>query len=128
MESLLVIVQIVALMCLSALSVYLIVVLVRVRDVLTSVEQDVKELSAKAIPVFANLEVITEKIKNVTANIDEQMEGVRQSIQSVKEIADSVVAFEREIQQRIEEPVLETVSFVVAAFKGIRTFFERIRG
>lgn len=128
MESLLIIVQIVALVCLSALSIYLIIVLVRVREFLTNVEKDVKELSSKAIPVFANLEVITEKIKNVTVNIDEQMEGVKQSIQSMKDIADNVVAFERRIQDRIEEPVLEAVSFLAAAVKGVRTFIERVRG
>lgn len=127
MDSLLIIFQIIALLCLSALSVYLIVVLVRVREILTSVEKDVKELSSKAIPVFSNLEVITDKIRNVTSNIDEQMEGVRQSIQSMKEIADSVVVFERRIQERIEEPVLEAVSFAVAAVKGVRTFLERVR-
>lgn len=127
MESLLIIVQIIALLCLSALSVYLIVVLVRVREVLTGVEKDVKDLSAKAIPVFANLEVITEKIKNVTSNIDEQVETVKYSIGSMKEIADNVVEFERRIQERIEEPVLEAVSFLAAAVKGVRTFIERVR-
>lgn len=127
MESTLIIVQIVALLCLSALSVYLIVVLVRVREILSSVESDVKELSSKAIPVFANLEVITDKVKNVTMNIDEQVEGVRESIQSMKEIADNMVTFERRIQERVEEPVLEAVSFLAAAVKGVRTFIERVR-
>jgi uncharacterized protein YoxC len=127
-DTLLVIVQIVALLCLSALSIYLIIVLVRMREILTSVEKDVKELTSKAVPVFSNLEVITDKFKNVTANIDEQVQGVKESIQSVKEIADSIVAFERQIQQRIEEPVLEAVSFLAAAVKGVRTFVERVRG
>lgn len=127
MDSVLILVQIVALLCLSGLSVYLIVVLVRVREILTSVEKDVQELTSKAVPVFANLEVITDKVKNVTSNIDEQVEGVKHSIESVKEIADNVVELERRIQERIEEPVLEAVSFLAAAVKGVRTFLERVR-
>ena len=127
MESLLIIMQIVALACLSALSAYLIVVLVRVRDILTSVEHDVKDLSSKAIPVFENLEVITDKVKNVTQSVDEQVEAVKHSITSMKVVADNVVEFERRVQERIEEPVLETVAFVAALVKGVRTFFERVR-
>lgn len=127
METTLIVVQIVALLCLSALSVYLIVVLVRLREIMTSVEGSVKELTSRAAPVFANLEVITDKVKNVTENIDEQASGIRQSIQSVKEIADNVLEFERRIQERIEEPVLEAVSFIAAAVKGVRTFIGRVR-
>ncbi len=127
METVLIVMQIVALACLSALSAYLIVVLVRVREILTSVDKDVKELSSRAIPVFENLEVITDKVKNVTQSVDEQVEAVRHSISSMKEVADNVVEFERRIQERIEEPVLETVSFLAALVKGVRTFLERVR-
>lgn len=119
--------QIVALACLSALSVYLITVLIRVREILTEVEHDLKEMSSKAIPVFENLEVITNRVRNVSENIDEQVEMVKHSIRAVKEIADSIIDFERRVQSRIEDPVLETVSVLAALFKGVRTFIDRIR-
>ena len=128
MESLILVLQIVALLCLSALSVYLIVVLVKVRSILADVEKDFKELSAKAIPVFENLEIITEKIKIVTESIDEQVETVKQSINAVKEVADNIVNFERRVQERIEEPVYDTISIIVSAFKGVRAFVDRLRG
>lgn len=127
MESFLVVMQIIALACLSVLSLYLLVVLVRVRSVLSNVEKDLKELSSKAIPVFENLEVITEKMKYIASSIDEQVEMVKTSISSIKEVADNVLSFERRIQARLEEPVLETVSFLAAILKGVRTFFERVR-
>jgi uncharacterized protein YoxC len=120
--------QIVALACLSALSVYLITVLIRVRGILSEVERDFKELSSKAIPVFENLEVITNKVRSVSESIDEQVEMVKHSIRTVKEVADSIVDFERRVQNRIEEPVLETVSVFAALFRGVRTFVDRIRG
>ena len=128
MESILVVMQIIALGCLSVLSVYLITVLVRVRNILTDVEKDIRELSSKAIPVFENLEIITEKIKNVSESIDEHVEMVKHSIHAVKEIADNFVEFERRVQQTIEEPVIETVSVFAALFKGVRTFVDRLRG
>ncbi len=125
---LLVIMEIVALGCLSVLCIYLITVLVRVRSILTVVEKDIKELTSKAIPVFENLEIITEKVKSVTESIDDQIQMVKHSIASIKEVADNIVSFERRVQERIEEPVLETVSVFASLFKGVRTFVERIRG
>lgn len=128
MEKLLVVMQVVALAALSALCVYLIVVLARVRDFLSSVERDIRELSAKAIPVFDDLGVITRSVKNVVATLDGQIETIRKSIDSIREVFESVVNLERRIQTRLEEPVLGTVAFVSAVFKGVRTFFERVRG
>ena len=125
---LLVVMEVIALGCLSVLCIYLITVIVRIRSILTVVEKDFKELTSRAIPVFENLEVITEKVKNVTESIDEQIEMVKHSIASIKDVADNIVSFERRIQDRIEEPVMETVSVFAAIFKGVRTFVERIRG
>jgi uncharacterized protein YoxC len=126
-NSLLILFEIVALAALSVVCVYLISVLVRVRGILAIVEEDIKELSAKAMPVLENLETITEKIKNVTENIDEQVESVKESINAVKRIADNIVSFERKIQDRIEEPVMETVGTIAAIIKGVRMFVARLR-
>jgi uncharacterized protein YoxC len=127
MEGLLLVMQIVALTALTVLCVYLITVLIRVRNILTIVEHDIKELTAKALPVFSNLEVITEKIKTVTENIDEQVDLVKSSINSIKEIIDNLMNFEQKVQAQIEEPVLETVGTLAAVFKGVRTFIARLR-
>ncbi len=123
----LLIMEIISLAALTVLCVYLITVLVRVRNILSVVERDVRDLTAKAVPVFENLEVITEKIKNVTESIDEQVEMVKSSIHSIKEIADNVITMERRIQERIEEPVLDAVGTFAAVFKGVRSFVARLR-
>jgi len=123
----LVIFEIIALAALSILCVYLITVLVRVRSILTFFEQDVRELTSKAIPVFENLEIITDKVKAITENIDEQVEVVKHSILSIKEVADNIVEFERRAQERFEEPVMETIGTIAAILKGVRTFVARMR-
>jgi len=126
-QFMLVVFEIIALAALSAVCVYLITVLVRVRNILTVVEQDVRELTSKALPVFENLEIITEKVKNIAESIDEQVEVVRHSIDSMREVADNVVDFERRVQERLEEPVMETIGTIAAIFKGVRTFMARMR-
>ena len=128
MEStILVIMAIVALAAVTTLCFHIISVLLKVRSLLVVIEHDFKELSAKAIPVFENLEVITDKAKIISENIDEQMDIVKSTILSVKSIADTVVDFERKVQDRIEEPVLETVGTFAAVFKGVQTFIARLR-
>ncbi len=127
MELLLVIAQIVALLCLSALCIYLIVVALRVRDLIVSVEKDMKEMTSRALPVLDNLEFITERVKSITESVDDQVLIVRESINSVKQVADNVVELERKVQERIEGPILDTVAFVAALFKGFRTFIDRVR-
>ncbi|MBI1804447.1 MAG: DUF948 domain-containing protein [Ignavibacteria bacterium] len=126
-NTVLIIFEIIALASLSVLCVYLIAVLVRLRSVLVIIEDDIRELSAKAIPVFENLEIITDKVKNVTESLDEQVDIVKQSIDSVKQMADNIVDFERRVQERIEEPVMDTVSIIAAMVKGVRTFVARLR-
>ena len=123
----LVLFEIIALAALSVLCVYLITVIVRIRSILTVVEQDVRELASKALPVFENLEAITDKVKSITENIDEQVEVVCHSINSIREVADNIVDFERRVQGRLEEPFMETIGTVAAIFKGVRTFMARLR-
>ncbi len=127
MEPVLVIALIIALLCLSALCIYLIVVLVRVRDILNGAEKDFKELTSRAVPILENMEYITARVKSITENIDDQVMVVRESISSVKQIAENIVAMERKVQDRIEGPILDSVAFVASVFNGVRTFFDRLR-
>ena len=119
---------IVSLGCVSTLSVYLIITLIRVRDILDQIEHDIKEISAKVIPVFENLEVITTKIKNVTENIEDQVAMVGQTISSVKGIADNVVEFQRRIQEKVQEPIFEALNILSSMVRGIRGIVDRVRG
>ena len=127
MQDLLTIAEILALLCVSALCIYLIVVLARVKETVGHVEKDMKDLAAHALPILENTEYITARFKGVAENIDDQVLTVRESIASIREIADNVVALERKIQERIEGPVLDGVSYLSAIVTGIRTFIQRVR-
>jgi uncharacterized protein YoxC len=126
-ETLLVVAQVLALLCLSALCIYLIVVLLRLRSVLNGIEKDFKEMTARAVPVLENMEFITSRVKSITESVDDQVLMVRESMSSIKDVADNIVALERRVQERVEGPILDTIGFVAAVLKGVRTFFERVR-
>jgi uncharacterized protein YoxC len=126
-ETFLLVAQILSALCVAVLCVYLIVVLIRVREVLTSVERDLKDMTSKAVPILENMEFITSRVKSITESIDDQVIVVRESIGSLRQVADNVVELERRVQERIEGPILDTVAFIAAVFKGVRTFVERVR-
>jgi uncharacterized protein YoxC len=127
MEIALVIAQILALVAVTAVCVFLIVVLIRVKEMLTNIERDIKAVTERTMPVLENIDYISSRVKSITDNVDDQVMMVRESIGSIRDIADNVVALERRVQERLEGPILDTVAFVAALFKGVRTFTERLR-
>jgi uncharacterized protein YoxC len=112
--------QVVALVCVSALCVYLIVVL-------TQLKRDLSEFSQRSKPVLENLAHITERLKSAAEKIDTQADIMRGSLNSLKSVADNVLLFEQRIQEKIEEPILQVSSMIGAIVASIATFFERFR-
>jgi uncharacterized protein Yka (UPF0111/DUF47 family) len=112
--------QVVALVCVSALCVYLIVVL-------TEFKRDLSEFSQRSKPVLENLAHITERLKSAAEKIDTQADIMRGSLNSLKSVADNILLFEQRIQENIEEPILQVSSMIGAIVAGIATFFERFR-
>lgn len=106
---------------------YLIVVLLRVKEVLALFERDMKEVTSRALPVLENMEFITNRVRNITETIDDQVSVVQESISSMKEMTENIVELERRVQERIEGPILDTIGFVAAVIKGCRTFLSRVR-
>ncbi len=127
METALLAAQLLALVAVTAVCVFLIIVLIRVKEMLTSIERDIKAVTERTMPVLENIDYISSRVKNITDNVDDQVMMVRESMGSIREIADNVVALERRVQDRLEGPILDTVAFVSALFKGVRTFSERLR-
>lgn len=126
-ETTLVVAEIVALLCLAVLCVFVIIVLIRLRSVLTNLERDVKLFADRAIPVLENIEDITSKFKNVAASIEQEVGAIKESMGAVRQIAENILNFERRVQDRIETPVMEAVTVITGIINGIRTFFDRLR-
>lgn len=120
--------QIILVFSLAGLAIYLVIVLAKVKTLLVQIESDVKNVSTRVIPVLENMEVITSKLRSITANFDDQMTIVTNSVQSIQEIADSIVEFERRVQDRIEAPVLEVAGLLGSVVRGIAAFIDRLRG
>lgn len=120
METVLQFVQLIALISLTALSIYLIVIL-------SGLKRDVSDFVQRAKPVMENLAFITEKLKSTAQKIDDHVDIVKSSLNSLKSVADNVLVLEERVQQRLEEPILQVASILGAIVSSVGVFFDRFR-
>lgn len=127
MENALLAAQLLASVAAAVACVFVVIALVRLKSVLTNIEENVKMVTERAMPVLENIDYISERVKNIADNIDDQVMVVRESIGSLREIVDNVVDLERKVQSRMEGPILDSVSMAAAVVKGVKTFADRLR-
>jgi len=127
-ENFLTIAQIIVLLMLSGVAIYAIMVLVKLRDLLGTIDSNLKEVATRTIPTLENLEVITKKIRVIVENFDEQIAMLKSSVETLKGVADNVAAFERRVQDAIESPIMEVMNSLGGVIRGFTSFFNRIIG
>ena len=120
--------QIVVLILLSVVSVYGIIVLMRLRDLLGTVDTNLKQAASRAIPTLENLEAITRKIRLIVENFDDQIAMLNSSVETLKSVAENVAAFERRVQDAIESPIMEVMNTIGGVIRGFTSFFNRAVG
>ena len=120
METVLPYVQAVALISLSSLCVYLIVVL-------SDLRRDLAEFVQRAKPVLDNLAFITERLKSTAQKLDDHVDIVKSSLMSLKGVADNVLMLEERVQRTIEEPILQVAAILGAIVSSVGSLFDRFR-
>jgi hypothetical protein len=119
-ETVLQLVQVIALISLTALCIYLIVVL-------TSLRRDLADFAQRSRPVLENLAFITEKLRSTAQKIDDHVDIVKSSLTSFKNVADNVLLLEERVQQQIEEPIIQVASIIGTIVSSVGIFFDRFR-
>lgn len=120
METVLTLAEVVALVCISALCVYLVIAL-------TSLKKQVSDFSQRSKPVLENLAYITDSLKSAAGKIDDQVDIVKGSLNSLKSITDNVLLFEERVQQQLEKPIFQVASIIGAIVASIAARFGRFR-
>ena len=128
METVLLIAQIIVLIALSGLAIYFITVLVKLRELLGTVDTNLKDVTAKTLPTLDNLEVITSKLRAIVENFDEQLATLRSSVETIRSVTDSVADFQRRVQSAVESPLMEVMNTIGGIIRGFTSFLSRITG
>ena len=114
-----------ALLCASALCIYLIVVLIRFNALLKVLQNELVELSTRLKPVLDNLNAIAEKLRSVSAKIEDQVAMVHGIFIAFKRVTDNILLFEERFQRRLEEPLLRVSSLFSNVTNRVIAFFTR---
>lgn len=124
MENLLQVAQIILLFSLSALAIYLVIVLFNFKKSISEFSKNFNDITVKLIPVLENLDALTTKVSKISDTIDEQLSILKSSVESIKNVTDNVASFEKKIQAEIESPILELVGFFAGVIKKVSQFFK----
>jgi len=124
-ETLIDIGKVLALFSVAALCVYLIYVLSRLNGLLLLFQRDFSDIARNLKPILENLNTVSDRMKSITAKVDEQVVLFKASLESFKALADNVVNFESRVQERLEEPIIRVTSLIGAFVGRILSFFGR---
>jgi hypothetical protein len=99
----------------------------RVADASERLEASVAETARLAKPVFENLADVTGNIRRATGSLEAQMASLRGAFEAISGMAINVVEFERQVQDRIQGPILDSAGFLAALLRGLTTFIRAVR-
>jgi uncharacterized protein YoxC len=122
-ETLIQIVTVVALLSVSALCIYLIVVLLRLKTVLELIQTELNEVSSRLKPLLENLNVASEKVRAIVTKVDDQVTMAHGVFVSMRHIVDNVVYFEDHIIRILEEPFTRVSSVFSNVLSRLSSIF-----
>lgn len=118
-----------------ALVIYLIIALKRIvsaidniNATIDNIEKKVDHITTKTEPLIENSLLITNDIKDVTANLKIQSAKINGIVDTVKDTTDSIVDFEQKVQREVETNVFDALNMVTAVSKGIKSFLNVLTG
>lgn len=117
----------IALLAIAAAGIYSILLMKDLQKVLNELENSVRQVSDKAVPVLDNAEVITGKIRSISENLDGEFTSLKGAVDSLVNAVDDIVDLEKKVKERIENPVLDAANYIAAVAKGIKTFLHVLK-
>ncbi|MGD1045405.1 MAG: hypothetical protein ABR936_08790 [Bacteroidota bacterium] len=125
METLIRLTIILALSSVSALCIYLIVVLVRFNALLLVLQREFIDLNKNLKPILENLNSITDKLRLIAIKVDEQVNMVQGVFIAFNRIAENVTRFEERFQYLLEEPLMRVGALFGNVINRVVSMFGR---
>lgn len=125
METFVDLAKILALLSAAALCIYTIVVLIRVKELLRVLQNEIIELNKSLKPVLENINVIAERLRSIATKVDDQVTILHGLFSSFQRVADNVLHFEERIQHIMEEPFMRVNSLLGNIVGKVTSFFTR---
>jgi uncharacterized protein YoxC len=107
---------------------YLILTFLQIRWAARQVEEFLDTARMQIVPLSHDLTVISQEVSGVLQSIRRQVDGVEDSITTVRDAVVRLREFEESVLPEIEEPLLELATLVNAVSRAVKTFVRMLRG
>ncbi|MCX6640958.1 MAG: DUF948 domain-containing protein [bacterium] len=119
-------VAVIALVMLAAVA-FLIPVLLQVRRTAREAEKTLEVVRQHIVPIGHDLTIISQRISDVLATVQSQVEKVDQSLTAVRDSALVFRDFEKNLFQNIQEPLGEVSALISGIVRGVASFTGLLR-
>lgn len=99
-----------------------------INSTIDNIESKVDHITTKTEPLIENSLLITNDIKELSANLKIQSAKINGIVDTVKDTTDSIVNFEQKVQKEVETNVFDALNMASAVSKGIKSFLNVFSG
>jgi uncharacterized protein YoxC len=105
------------------LVIFLVPVLLQVRRTAREAEKVLEIVRMQIVPVGHDLTLISSEVNGILQSIHRQVEGVEDSVATVRDATERLREFEEGVLRRFEAPLFALAAVVSGISRGIETFF-----
>lgn len=111
-------------LCLAVLVLilFLIPTIIQLKKSAKKIEEVSDQLNQQLPEILGNITEITSNLNNILSSGSQQMENLGEATHNVKTMVNDIVRFEKKIRYQVQDPIIETLTTIVAITKALRTF------
>ena len=102
----------------------LLIVLVQVKRTAKEAEKLMETSRYHIAPISHDLTIIVNDIKRIVQSIQKQMGMVENGVGDIKDTGTRITQFEKELQEKLQQPVIEFATLISAVSKALRAFID----
>lgn len=92
-----------------------------------NLQKDFDDFKVKIEPGIEDGIVLIKKVNRIADNVENNIHKIQEITDKFKDFSEDVIEFGTKLKERIEPPVLDTAITFSAIYKGIKTFFEKLK-
>jgi uncharacterized protein YoxC len=104
------------------LVLFLVPTIIQLKKSAKRIEEVSGQLNQQFPTILGNITEITSNLNTILSSGRQQVESLGEATQNVKTMVNDIVQFERRIRHQVQNPIIETLTTIVAITKAIQTF------
>jgi uncharacterized protein YoxC len=102
----------------------LLIALVQVMRAAKEAEKLMETSRFHIAPISHDLTIIINDVKRIVQSIQKQMGMVEDGVGDIKDTVSRITLFEKELQEKLQQPVIEFATLISAVSKALRAFID----